>query len=121
MKTQIQKHPFQVPTEDGKLIEEHFGLASLGGKRLSIARMEAPPFWEEPYQIPEFDEYTLIFLGQKKVDVDGRIFRLGPGESIFVPKGTRVRYSNPFDEPVIYCSICIPAFSPESVHRDQQS
>ena len=118
MNTQVQKAPFQVPTEDGKLIEEHFGLASLGGSRLSIARMEAPPLWKEPYQTPEFDEYTLIFTGRKEVVVNGSTFRLGPGESIFVPKGSRVRYSNPFDEPVVYCSICIPAFSPDTVHRD---
>ena len=62
----IQTNPYIVPTEDGKLIEEHFGKASDGNTELSIAHMIAPPQWSEPHQNPEFDEYTYIIKGSKQ-------------------------------------------------------
>ena len=65
MPYQLQKAPFVVPTTDGKLIEEHEGLASTGNKKISIAHMVAPPHWSEPAQTPEFDEYTLVSRGKK--------------------------------------------------------
>jgi len=113
----IQTAPFIVPTEDGKLIEEHFGNASQGGGRLSIARMVAPAGWSEPPQIPDFDEYTLVIRGQKEVTVNGERMVLNPGESIKVEAGATVRYANPFDTETEYVSVCLPAFSPDSVHR----
>jgi len=113
-----QSAPFVVPTEDGKLIEEHFGLASLGGGEISVARMVAPAGWAEPAQVPEFDEYTLMVSGRKVVIVDAEEIQLTAGESLLVRRGHRVRYSNPFSEPAEYWSVCIPAFSPNSVHRD---
>ncbi len=116
MKYKIQKSPFIVPTTDGKLIEEHFGLASILSE-LSIARMVAPPNWSEPYQIPEFDEYTYIIKGKKQFDIEGKIIVLKTGESIKITKGTKIRYSNPFEEPVEYLSVCFPAFSPDKVNR----
>lgn len=60
----IQKSPFIVPTNDGKHIEEHFGLIAGGSSQLSIARMIAPPGWSEPFQTPDFDEYTYIISGK---------------------------------------------------------
>ncbi|HQU72604.1 MAG TPA: cupin domain-containing protein [Calditrichia bacterium] len=117
-RTLHQKNPFIVPTTDGKHIEEHFGLASLGGGALSIARMVAPPGWEEPFQNPEFDEYTLMVSGRKRVEVDGQVIDLTAGESLLIRKGSRVRYANPFDRPAEYWSLCLPAFSIETVHRE---
>ena len=114
----LQKNPFQVPTDDGLVIEEHFGRLGLADERISLARLIAPPYWEEPHQMPEFDEFTLVISGLKQIEVDGSIYTLGPGESILVYKGSRVRYSNPFTEPVVYLAVCIPAFSLEATHRE---
>jgi len=91
-----QNNPFVVPTTDGKLIEEHIG-ASTGETGLSIAHMLAPAGWSEPFQNPEFDEYTLVSRGKK---------------------GSRARYSNPFEEACEYWSVCLPAFSIDNVHRE---
>jgi mannose-6-phosphate isomerase-like protein (cupin superfamily) len=116
-----QDKPFVVPTTDGKLIEEHFGLASMKSSELSIAHMVAPPGWSEPHQNPEFDEYTLIIRGKKKFEVDGEEIIVSAGQSILIKKGSRVRYSNPFDEECEYWSVCLPAFSFDLVHREEVS
>mgnify|MGYP000858067686 CR=1 FL=1 len=113
-----QSSPFIVPTEDGKLIEEHFGKAALGEDGISIAHMIAPPGWEEPFQNPEFDEYTLMVRGKKRVLVGDREILLKEGESLLVRRGSRVKYSNPFKEPAEYWSVCLPAFSLERVKRE---
>lgn len=117
-KYHIQKSPFIVPTEDGKLIEEHFGLATDGNARISIAHMLAPAGWSEPYQTPEFDEYTYIIRGKKQFMIDGETVVLTEGQSIKIQKNTRVQYSNPFTEPCEYLAICTPAFSINSVNRE---
>ena len=114
-----QDKPFVVPTTDGKLIEEHFGLATTQTSSLSIAHMIAPSRWSEPHQNPEFDEYTLISRGKKKFEVDGEEIIVSAGQSILIKKGSRVRYSNPFDEECEYWSVCLPAFSMDLVHREQ--
>lgn len=114
----IQKSPFIVPTTDGKLIEEHFGLASDGNKNISIAHMVAPPKWSEPFQTPEFDEYTYIIKGKKQFIIDGETLVLNAGESIKINKNVRVQYSNPFDEECEYLAICLPAFSMDAVNRE---
>ena len=116
----IQDKPFVVPTTDGKLIEEVFGLASIQAGNLSFAHMVAPPGWSEPYQTPGFDEITYIISGKKQFEINGEIIVLEKNRSICVFKGTRVRYSNPFTEPVEYISVCIPAFSPEEVNRESE-
>ncbi len=114
-----QQNPFIVPTADGKLIEEHYGLASSGDKDFSIAHMIAPAGWSEPYQTPQFDEVTIIFKGKKMFEIDGERIELKAGETILIKKGTRVRYSNPFDEPCEYWSCCVPAFSIDTVNREE--
>jgi mannose-6-phosphate isomerase-like protein (cupin superfamily) len=116
-KYNIQKSPFVVPTTDGKLIEEHFGLASIASE-LSIAHMIAPAKWSEPFQKPEFDEYTYIIKGKKQFNIEGEIVVLEAEQSIKISKNTRVQYSNPFDEPCEYLAICLPAFSMDLVHRE---
>lgn len=117
-KYQIQKTPFVVPTTDGKLIKEHFGNATLPSK-LSLAHMIAPPHWSEPFQTPEFEEYTYIIKGKKQFNVDGEVIVLKEGESIKIEKGVRVQYSNPFNEPCEYLAVCLPAFSIDLVNREE--
>lgn len=114
-----QTSPFRVPTADGKVIEEHFGLASIRFNNLSIAHMVAPPGWREPFQTPAFDEFTLVSSGQKKFEVDGEEVILKAGESILIKSGSRVRYSNPFEAPCNYWSICLPEFSISLVNREE--
>ena len=119
-KYKIQKSPFVVPTEDGKLIEEHWG-NSTGNSNISIAHMVAPSGWSEPHQTPDFDEFTLIIKGKKQFEIDGEIEVLEAGQSILIQKGARVRYSNPFDTECEYIAICLPAFSMELVNREEIS
>ena len=115
----IQKSPFVVPTLDGKLIEEHFGLASDANTKISIAHMIAPPQWKELFQMPEFDEYTYVIKGKKQFIIEDETIILKAGQSIKIEKNTRLQYSNPFDQECEYISICLPAFSVDSVHRDE--
>jgi ethanolamine utilization protein EutQ len=112
-----QTDPYVVPTNDGKRIFEHFGRASTGESGLSIAHMVAPPYWSEPEQRPEFDEYTLVLRGRKRVLVDGEEVLLEAGQSILVRRSVPVQYSNPFPDELEYVSICLPAFAPELAHR----
>jgi len=114
----IQKSPFVVPTTDGKLIEEHVGNATDNNTEISIARMIAPPKWCEPFQTPEFDEYTYIIKGKKQFIIDEDTIVLEAGQSIKINKNTRVQYSNPFDEDCEYLAICMPAFSINLVNRE---
>jgi mannose-6-phosphate isomerase-like protein (cupin superfamily) len=114
----IQDSPFTVPTTDGKLIEEFFGLASIKAAGISFAHMIAPPGWSEPFQTPEFDEITYIISGKKQFEINNEIIVLDKNRSVLINKGTRVRYSNPFKEAVEYISVCIPAFSVDKVHRE---
>ena len=117
-KYHIQTNPFVVPTYDGKIIKEHFGRASDGNSEISIAHMVAPSGWSEPFQTPEFDEYTFIIKGKKQFIIDGETIVLEAGQSIMIKKNSRIQYSNPFTEPCEYLAICRPAFSLESVNRE---
>ncbi len=117
-KYHIQKSPFIVPTSDGKLIEEHFGKATDGNSGISIAHMIAPPKWSEPFQTPEFDEYTYIIRGKKQFIIDDEKIILESGQSIKIEKGARIQYSNPFGQECEYLAICLPAFTIETVHRE---
>ena len=117
-KYKIQKSPFIVPTTDGKLIEEIWG-NSTGNSGISIAHMVAPPNWSEPFQTPEFDEFTYVITGKKQFEIDGEIVVLEAGQSILIEKGARVRYSNPFESPCDYLAICLPAFSMDLVNREE--
>ena len=81
--------------------------------------MIAPPGWSEPHQTPEFDEWTIIISGRKSIEVNGETLVLSSGESILISKGARIKYSNPFDAPCEYWSVCLPAFSVEKVNREE--
>lgn len=115
----IQKSPFIVPTNDGKLIEEHFGKLTDKNSKISIAHMVAPPGWSEPFQTPNFEEFTYIIKGKKQFIIDGEIIILEAGQSIKIEKNIRVQYSNPFNEECEYIAVCLPAFSIENVNREK--
>ena len=117
-KYRIQKSPFVVPTTDGKLIEEHFGNAT-DGSEISIAHMIAPSGWSEPFQTPEFDEYTYIIRGKKQFIIEGEKIVLEAGQSIKIERNTRIQYANPFEQECEYLAICLPAFSIDLVHREE--
>ncbi|MFT7351273.1 MAG: mannose-6-phosphate isomerase-like protein (cupin superfamily) [Flavobacterium sp.] len=114
----IQKSPFVVPTTDGKLIEEHHGMAATNNPNISIAHMVAPPYWKEPFQTPEFEEYTYIISGKKQFIIEDEIIILEAGQSIKIEKNTRVQYSNPFELPCEYIAVCLPAFDFTKVNRE---
>ncbi|XDD53485.1 cupin domain-containing protein [Leptospira sp. WS4.C2] len=116
-----QTNPMQIPVPGGKTIDEHFGIPSTGSSDISIARMVAPAGWGEPFQTPNFDEWTLMVRGKKQIEVDGKVVILSACESLLIEKGTRVRYSNPFSDEAEYWSICSPAFSIDLVNREPET
>jgi mannose-6-phosphate isomerase-like protein (cupin superfamily) len=104
-----------------KKIEEYFGRVNSRTTELSIARMESPPGWQEPGQTPDFDEYTVVTRGTLKVETRKDVFFVHAGQAIMIGKGEWVRYSSPEPGGAEYFAVCIPAFSAETVHRDDQS
>ena len=108
--------PTVIPGVGEKVIRELVGNVNTGTAELSVARMTSPPGWEEPAQTPEFDEVTVVLEGSVVVEHDGGSITVRPGEAVLARAGERVRYSTP--EGAEYVAICVPAFSPDSVHRD---
>jgi len=102
-----------------KIIEEYFGRVNSKSEKISIARMKSPEGWVEPGQSPEFDEYTLVVRGTLRVkSVSGEIL-LNEGQAVLVNAGEWVQYSSPQPGGAEYVAICLPAFSPDLVHRDE--
>ena len=106
-----------VPGDPPKQIEEFVGLVNTQTDRVSIARMVAPPGWEEPPQTPAFDEYTIVLRGLVRVEHGDDVIDVRAGEAIVTQAGERVRYSTP-GEGAEYIAVCLPAFSPETVNRE---
>ena len=102
-----------------KIIEEFFGRVNSDTASVSIARMKNPAGWEEPAQTPEFDEYTVVLRGMLQVSHECGVSEVRAGEAFYAPRGERVRYGTPEPEGAEYIAICIPAFSPDSVHREE--
>lgn len=103
-----------------KTIEEYFGQVNSSDSRLSIARMKSPPGWIEPGQTPEFDEYTVVLKGSLTVETKERTFEVSAGQAILIQGGEWVKYSSPGEDGSEYIAVCLPAFSPETVHRDTE-
>lgn len=101
-----------------KVIEEFVGRANSGTEAISIARMRSPSGWTEPFQSPAFDEYTVVLAGSLRVETNEGILDVAAGQAVILSAGERVRYSTPGPEGAEYLAICLPAFSPESVHRE---
>ena len=101
-----------------KPIEEFFGRVNSATSEVSIARMTSPKGWVEPGQTPEFNEYTVVLEGCLRVSTRDEIRDVYAGEAILVPGGTWIQYSTPHDGGAKYLAVCLPAFSMETVHRD---
>ncbi|MCO4294587.1 cupin domain-containing protein [Solitalea sp. MAHUQ-68] len=102
-----------------KIIKEYIGRVNSKTAAVSVAKMESPSGWVEPGQTPEFDEYTLVLKGTVRVTTKDGVLDVNAGEAIIVHKGEWVQYSSPGPEGAEYVAICLPAFSMETVHRDE--
>ena len=101
-----------------KRIEEYVGRVNTGCTAVSIARMQSAGGWREPGQRPEFSEYTLVLSGMLRVETSDGGMDILAGQAVVVPAGEWVRYSTPNPEGAEYITVCLPAFAPETVHRD---
>jgi ethanolamine utilization protein EutQ (cupin superfamily) len=101
-----------------KLIDEFVGLVNSATAPVSIARMQSPSGWQEPGQTPDFDEYTVVLRGMLRVETKGGVVDVQAGQAIITKKGEWVRYGTPGPEGAEYVAVCLPAFSPSTVHRD---
>ena len=101
-----------------KIIEEYFGLVNSQSADVSVAVMRSPSGWIEPGQRPAFDEYTVVLRGMLQVKTQDNVHDVRAGEAILVSRGEWVRYSTPGAEGAEYVAVCLPAFSPQTVHRD---
>jgi mannose-6-phosphate isomerase-like protein (cupin superfamily) len=104
--------------EPPKKIEEFIGQVNSGDSSVSIARMTSPAGWVEPGQTPEFDEYTVVLRGCLKVDFSDGVIEVRAGQALMTRAGEWVRYSTPEEGGAEYIAVCLPAFSPATVHRD---
>ena len=101
-----------------KLIEEFVGRMNSHTDGVSIARMRSPQGWAEPGQTPEFDEYTIVLRGALRVESRDGLLDVAAGQGVITRRGEWVRYSTPGAEGAEYIAVCLPAFSPTTVHRD---
>ena len=101
-----------------KLIEEFVGRVNSATAAVSIAKMTSPSGWEEPGQRPDFDEYTVVLKGRLVVEHAGGRLEVRAGQAVHTAAGEWVRYSSPDPEGAEYVAVCLPAFSPDTVHRD---
>lgn len=103
-----------------KVIEEYIGLVNSQTTDLSIARMISSAGWEEPGQRPEFDEYTVVLKGMLRVKTKTQTLDIHAGEAIIVKANEWIQYSTPNNEGAEYIAVCLPAFSPDTVNRDNE-
>ncbi len=103
-----------------KLIDEYIGRVNSLTDNISIAHMRSPSGWIEPGQRPEFDEYTLVLKGVLQVEYEGGQMEVRAGQAVIAKAGEWVKYSTPTEEGAEYIAICLPAFSPHTVHRDSE-
>ena len=101
-----------------KIIEEYIGRVNSGTTAVSIARMQSPSGWTEPGQTPEFDEYTLVLKGMLRVESRSGAIDVHAGQAVITPRGEWIRYSSPGPHGAEYIAVCLPAFAPDTVHRE---
>ena len=113
-------NPVRIPAEGSppKTIDEFVGRASTGHSPVSIARMHSPSGWSEPGQRPEFEEISIVLRGEFRVEHEGGVLVATAGQAVVAKPGEWVRYSTPGPGGAEYISVCLPAFSPATVHRD---
>jgi len=102
-----------------KIIREWVGRVNTDTSNVSIAHMSSPEGWTEPGQTPEFDEYTLVLSGCLRVETNDAVLDVKAGQAVHCLPGEWIRYSSPFEGGADYVAICLPAFSPGTVHRDE--
>jgi ethanolamine utilization protein EutQ len=102
-----------------KIIEEFVGRVNTRDEHVSVAVMRSPAGWVEPGQAPEFDEYTVVLKGTLRVAYKGGHLDVGAGQAVIAHRGEWVQYSSPGPEGAEYVAVCVPAFSPHTVHRDE--
>lgn len=120
---QLIPAPTRIPVPGGKVIDEYVGAVntpqtSLPGS-VSVAHMKAPADWSEPFQAPDFGEVTVVLHGTVLVEHDGGRLEVGEGQAVVTAPGERVRYSTGADG-AEYVAVCLPAFTPEAAHRDDE-
>ena len=108
--------PTSIPVPGGKLIDEYVGSVNTQSDGISIAHMRAPADWEEPFQTPAFDEYTVVLSGSLRVEHDDGHTDVHAGQAILTTAGERIRYSTL--EACEYVAVCLPAFTQERVARE---
>lgn len=101
-----------------KIIEEYIGRVNTQTAATSIARMQSPAGWEEPGQRPEFDEFTVVLQGMLRVKTATETLDVRAGQAVIAHRGEWVQYSSPEEGGAEYIAVCLPAFSPDTVHRD---
>ncbi len=101
-----------------KLIDEFLGRVNSSTPEVSVAKMQSPGGWQEPGQTPEFDEFTVVVRGMLRVEYRGGSLDVRAGQAVICPRNQWIRYSTPEPDGAEYFAICVPAFSPDSVHRD---
>jgi ethanolamine utilization protein EutQ len=101
-----------------KLIDEYIGRVNSKTSSVSVAHMRSPQGWEEPGQSPEFDEFTIVIKGMVRVHHKNGTMDVNAGQAVVAHRGEWVKYSTPLDEGAEYIAVCLPAFSMETVHRD---
>jgi mannose-6-phosphate isomerase-like protein (cupin superfamily) len=109
----------QAAGQPPKRIEEYAGRVNSGHANVSVARMQSPPGWEEPGQSPDFEEITIVLRGMVRVEHAGGVTDVPAGQAVVTHPGEWVRYSSPGSEGAEYIAVCVPAFSMETVHRDE--
>ena len=102
-----------------KLIDEYIGRVNSATEGASVAHMHSPGGWAEPGQTPEFDEFTVVLRGTLRVEHRGGALDVRAGQAIIAHRGEWIRYSTPQEEGAEYIAVCLPAFSPQTVHRDE--
>ena len=102
-----------------KLIDEYIGRVNSKTTAASVAHMRSPQGWVEPGQTPEFDEFTIVLKGMLRVDHKDGSLAVHAGQAVVAHAGEWVRYSTPEAEGAEYVAVCLPAFSMETVHRDE--
>jgi len=115
---ELVKSPTRIPVPANKLIDEYIGRVNSGHESVSIAHMHSPSGWSEPGQQPEFDEFTIVMRGAVIVESKEGIIEVKAGQAVIARRGEWVRYSTPGREGAEYIAVCVPAFDPDSVHRD---
>lgn len=116
---QLIEKPTVIQVPGNKSIREYIGRVNSADEGVSIAHMVSPPGWSEPGQTPEFDEYTVVLRGCLQVEHGGGALQVMGGQAVLTRKGEWVRYSTPTAEGAEYIAVCLPAFSPATVHRDE--